>query len=220
MRTDWFATSNNANPTPPDTGPHRRAVLSHLGKWRPFSGVLEAIEYARWSANLPAVALDLPDIEVLVKGTERGQLPCITLDPRILADVRKAFKVCGGIGSGDEALEFGFGPSLLHPVLITSEKVPALACIVMPRKPGDVDLKEDGETRSYVRRDTGEVVHSEPVSKQTCIAGTESDPVKESLDALQAAADATGEELAVHTGGGVAVVKPRKRGKKAEASND
>lgn len=47
MRTDWFATSNNGNPTPPDAGPHRRAVLSHLGTWRPFPGVLEAIEYAR-----------------------------------------------------------------------------------------------------------------------------------------------------------------------------
>ena len=179
-----------------------------------------AIECDKWTVRLQDTNLEsqAPDIDSIIKGTVRGSLPCITISPSILADVRKAFKVCGALAKETESLEFSFGPTMLDPVLVTSSAVQDLACVVMPRRPEDVDVQEtDGEIR-YVRRSTGEVLATKPQDKQTCIAGTEPDPVKAGGEALQAAVDALGSDVKISVNGEqIAEIKPRKRAKKAAA---
>jgi len=175
------------------------------------------IECETWTVKLPDTGIEGPDLDALVKGTQRGEVSTIALSPAIMADVRKAFKVCGNLSRDAEQMEYGFGPSEVSPVLITSSAVPELACVVMPRVPVDVDMSEvDGERR-YVRRDTGEVIHSEAIDRQSCIPGTEPDPVAASVDALQALADKSDTTLDISVNGGKAArIEPRKRGKKAE----
>lgn len=177
------------------------------------------IECDRWTVRLSDTHLQdsAPDLDRLIKGTRRGSVPCIELSSTIVADVRKAFKVCGNLAKDAEHMEFGFGPSILDPVLVTSSSVPELAAIVMPRTPVDVEVTEvDGERR-YARKDTGEVIHSEQVSKQTCIAGTEPDPVKQSINALQDLADKDGVTMTISSGDKSVEIKPRKRAKKQAA---
>ena len=175
-----------------------------------------AIECDRWTVRLPDTYLQdsAPDIDRIVSGTKRGEIPCISLSPVIVADVRKAFKVCGSLKAEAEKIEWGFGPTEVSPVLVTSSAVIELACVVMPLCPADVDVQEVGGVVRYTRRDTGEVLHSEPISQQQYIVGTEPDPVKVSGERLQAAVDAADVPINVHLDGAkIAELKPRKRGK-------
>lgn len=174
------------------------------------------VSCARWSIRI-ARMLGGPDIEPLVRSTERGAIPFIGINPEILADVRKAFRLGGRLERGAEGLEFGFGPTPLSPILVTCPRVSELACIVMPMRVLDVEARVDGEIRRYINKDTGEVVYSEQVSKQRTVPGCEVSPVEESREALQSLVDKMGESVSITVEGSNAPpvkLEPRKRGKK------
>jgi hypothetical protein len=171
---------------------------------------IEADEYTL--RKLHDEAVTAPEIERLFRERKNGAIDCVGFNSDLVSDASKAFKAAAGLRD-DAVVMMTFGPSFLDPILLTCERSPQLSAIVMPCKVvecEDVIDHESGERR-VVRKDTGEVIQTLPIERQTYIPGTEPDPAATVAESMRDFANRTGTTITIESGGSSATIEPEKK---------
>lgn len=180
------------------------------------------VECDKFTIRLDAVGLT-PQLTEIWRLRESGNIPWVGVTAAFITAASNAFRAAAGLRA-NMRVSLSFGPTELDPILVSCEACEQLTAIIMPAKETPTEVREEvhGDERRWIRKDTGEVVRTAPVPKQTPIPGT-ADPLGEAMADMQAVADSIGGAISVEFAGQkitLASARKPKRAPKTTAVED